>query len=80
MKIYGSMLCKDCIACRKDLDGRGVAYEFKDFAEDLQNLKDFLVIRDTHPTFAELHGEPKIGIPCIVLDDGKVTLDWNDLG
>ncbi len=33
LKIYGSMLCKDCVACRKDLDNAGVAYEFLDFAE-----------------------------------------------
>lgn len=79
MIIYGSMLCKDCIACRQDLDSRGVAYDFRDFADDLQNLKDFLVLRDTNPIFEELRGQPKVGIPCIVLDDETVTLEWEGI-
>ena len=79
MKIYGSMLCKDCVACRKQLDEAGVAYEYLDFAENLQNLKDFLKIRDTSELFAAVRSEERIGIPCIVLDDGTVTLDWESL-
>lgn len=79
MIIYGSMLCKDCVACKQNLDSRGVAYEFKDFSEDLQNLKDFLVLRDTKSIFSELRRQPKIGIPCILLDDGTVTFDWDNL-
>ncbi len=73
------MLCKDCVACRQDLDSRGVQYEFKDFADDLQNLKDFLILRDTNSVFAEIRGEPKVGIPCIVMDDGTLTLEWETI-
>lgn len=28
LKIYGSMLCKDCVRCRQDLDRLGKAYVF----------------------------------------------------
>ena len=50
IKIYGSMLCPDCVACRKDLDEAGTAYEYLDFSEDLKNLKEFLKIRHSlHP-------------------------------
>ena len=79
LKIYGSMLCPDCVACRKDLDEAGVAYEYLDFSEDLKNLKEFLKIRDGNPLFDELRGEGKIGIPCIVLEDGTIKLDWSEL-
>ena len=76
LKIYGCMLCKDCVACREDLDKAGVDYMFLDFAQDLQNLKEFLKIRDGSPEFNEIRNTDRIGIPCIVTEDGTVLLDW----
>ena len=78
LKIYGSMLCPDCVACRKALDDANVAYEYLDFAEHLQNLKDFLKLRDREAAFEAIRGSGKIGIPCILRDDGSVTLDWTE--
>ena len=76
MRIDGSMLCPDCVECCKDLDAEGTAYVFCDFADDLQNLKDFLLIRDTNPVFDSVKREGKIGIPCLVHLDGTITLTW----
>ena len=78
LKIYGSMLCKDCVQIREDLDRAGVAYEFLDFAEDLGNLKEFLKFRDESPLFEDLRKEGKIGIPCILREDGTITLSWDE--
>lgn len=76
MRIYGTMQCPDCVVCCKDLDASGVAYTFLDFSDDLKNLKDFLNIRDTNPIFESVKQEGKIGIPCIVCEDGTVSLNW----
>ena len=76
MLIYGSMLCPDCVDCVKDLNTAGIAYQFCDFADDLAHLKAFLKIRDAEPVFEELKREGKIGIPCLVYDDGTVSLNW----
>ena len=78
LKIYGSMMCPDCVQIKKDLDNAGVEYEYKDFADSLLNLKEFLAIRDTNEIFAEVKEGGKIGIPCIVREDGSVTLDWEE--
>ena len=78
MIVYGSMLCPDCVQCRKELDEAGVAYEYLDFSENLRNLKEFLAIRDVNPLFDSLRQDGKIGIPCIVREDGSVTLDWKE--
>lgn len=78
LKIYGSMLCGDCVECRKDLDGKGVSYTFCDFSEKLEYLKDFLKLREDLPIFEPLKQEGKIGIPCIVKEDGTITLSWED--
>ena len=77
LKIYGSMLCKDCVTCRKELDQAGVAYEFLDFADNLMNLKAFLSLRDRNSRFSRIRGTGKIGIPCLVDDDGKIFLEWD---
>lgn len=79
IKIYGSMLCPDCVQCREDLDKAGVAYEYLDFADSLLHLKEFLAIRENSPLFIEVKNRGGIGIPCIVKDDGSVTLDWAEL-
>lgn len=76
LKIYGSMQCPDCVRCREDLDKAGTAYEYLDFADSLLYLKEFLTIRDREPIFEEVKANGKIGIPCIVRDDGSVTLEW----
>lgn len=78
LRIYGSMLCPDCVQCRKELDAAGVAYEYLDFSEELKNLKDFLQLRDHCPVFADARGDGRIGIPCLVRDDGSVTLNWKE--
>ena len=76
MTIYGSMLCPDCVECLKDLDEVGTAYTFCDFSKNLLNLKNFLKLRDQNAIFEEVKREGKIGIPCIVHDDGTVSLTW----
>lgn len=78
LKIYGSMLCPDCVDCCADLDKAGVAYEFLDFAADLKNLKAFLKLRDENTVFEAAKAEGNIGIPCILREDGSVTLTWEE--
>ena len=76
LKIYGSMLCKDCVECVGDLKKANVEFEFLDFADSLLNLKEFLKIRDENPLFDAVREKGSIGIPAIVKEDGSVTLDW----
>lgn len=76
LKIYGSMLCPDCVECRADLDRAGVAYEYLDFSESLLHLKEFLKLREL-PLFDEIKQNGGIGIPCIVDENGKVSLSWD---
>ena len=76
LKIYGSMLCRDCVQCREELDAAGVRYQFCDFIEDLKWLKEFLKLRDGDPMYDEVREAGSIGIPTILLPDGSVTLSW----
>ena len=76
MIIYGSMLCPDCVECKKDLDASETRYDYRDISENLLYLKEFLKIRDKNPLFDAVKAEGKIGIPCILHDDGRVALQW----
>lgn len=78
LKIYGSLLCPDCVECCADLDKAQVEYEFLDFFKELKNLKEFLKIRDGSSLFDQAREEGNIGIPCIVKEDGTVTLSWEE--
>lgn len=78
LKIYGSMLCPDCVQCREDLDRAGISYEYLDFSQDLRNLKEFLLLRE-QPLFDQIRKEGKIGIPCIQKEDGTLLFDWEEL-
>ena len=78
LKIYGSMLCKDCVECVADLKKSKVEFEFLDFADSLLHLKEFLKLRDENCLFDSVRENGSIGIPAIVKEDGSLTLDWEE--
>ena len=61
----------------RDLDQNKVTYQFLDFADHLLYLKEFLKIRDENPMFDGVKENGSIGIPCIIEEDGTVTLNWS---
>lgn len=75
LKVYGSMLCPDCVQIRKDLDNAAVQYEYLDFSDSLIYLKEFLALREL-PLFDPVKEKGTIGIPCIVDEEGNVSLSW----
>ena len=77
LKIYGSEQCPDCVNCKRDLDAAGVEYLYLNISENLLFLKKFLKLRDENELFAEIRKAGKIGIPCIVEEDGSISFEWN---
>lgn len=78
LKIYGSKLCPDCVDCCRELEKANVKFEYCDFAENLLFLKEFLKLRDGNDMFNEIRTAGKIGIPCILRENGSITLDWKE--
>lgn len=76
LTIYGSDRCPDCIQCKEELDKAGVAYTYLSITEDLPDLKQYLLLRDTRAEFAEIRGTERIGIPCILDDQGNIFFEW----
>ena len=78
LKIYGSLQCPDCVRCLAELDAAGVGYEFLEFEKSLRYLKDFLKLRDMEACFDPIREQGSIGIPCILREDGTITLSWEE--
>ena len=76
LTIYGSDKCPDCIQCKEELDRAGVEYMYLSITDELPNLKQFLVLRDTNPEFEGIRGKEQIGIPCILDEQRNLTFDW----
>ncbi len=71
--------CPDCEYVEKQVEGNP-NFEVIDIGKDVNNLKEFLKLRDTNPSFDEAKRVEDIGIPCYVLEDGSVTLYSKDVG
>ena len=76
LKVYGSEMCPDCIECKYNLDRNNMEYDNIDITKSLKGLKEFLKLRDKDEIFDDAKDNGYIGIPALVTDDGKLTLDW----
>ena len=79
IRIYGMHTCPDC-ACIEEQVRDNDGYRIIDIGEHVRNLKAFLRLRDSSPVFDEALRNGSIGIPCFVLEDGRVTLSPEEAG
>lgn len=78
IKIYGMKTCPDCVFVDEQVKGND-RYEVIDIGEHVRNLKAFLSLRDNNPVFDDAKKHGYAGIPCFVLEDGRVTLTLKKL-
>lgn len=79
MKFYGTMICPDCRTARELLPAVGVEFEYVDITVSTANMREFLRLRDGNKAFDGVRKAGRIGIPCFLLDDGRVFLDTDSL-
>lgn len=77
LKVYGSPLCPECVACKSALDNNQVEFEYINITESMRNLKEFLKIRDNSEEYKEVKEGGYVGIPTLI-DDGKIILDYEE--
>ena len=77
MKVYGAEICYECRNYKAIQKARGFKADYVEIMENTTNLKEFLALRDGD-AFKEVRANKYIGIPCFVLDDGKITFDINE--
>lgn len=77
IKVYVMQTCPDCTAIKLQAadDPR---FEIIDIGEHVRNLKQFLTIRDSEPAFEAIRQKGSVGIPCFVLEDGRITFSLEE--
>ena len=80
IKIYGMNTCPDCEYLYDQIKGRENEFEYIHVEEHVKKLKEFLKIRDNSSVFDECKRDGFAGLPCFVLEDGRVTLSPEDVG
>lgn len=83
IKIYGMITCPDCSYLLDQISGLEDKYEYIEIGEHVLKMKEFLRIRDSKDN-AEIFKDVKeaggVGIPCFVLEDGRISLNPSDAG
>lgn len=53
------------------LSQNNVEFTFVEITESMATLRAFLQYRDNHPAFEEVKSAGRVGLPCIVINDGE---------
>lgn len=77
MKFIGMRNCGDCIDAESVLKQASVPFEYVDIAAEPENLREFILLRDSRPEFDKIKANGYVGIPCFVMDDGRILFDEN---
>lgn len=78
VKVYVMETCPDCVQVKSQLK-ENPNYELIDIGEHVRNLKQFLMLRDTHPAFVYIKEHGSIGIPCFVFEDGNIQFSTEEV-
>lgn len=73
--VIGTELCPDTISALNVLDKKRIPYSFFDITKSIQNLKYFMVLRDTLEAEQEARDNHIVGIPLFLMDDGSYETD-----
>ena len=78
-KVYVMESCPDCVEVKQRYSNNP-DFELVDIGNQARNLKEFLVLRDTHPAFVKVRERGNIGIPCFIKEDGTVIISLKKFG
>ncbi|MGR3807473.1 hypothetical protein [Pasteurella testudinis] len=77
--LFFTHLCPDTEPFVAELNGLKVEYESVNIFESMANFKRFLKLRDSDRTFDEAKQNGYIGIPALLLVNGDVILELDEL-
>ncbi|MCR4831119.1 MAG: glutaredoxin-related protein [Pseudobutyrivibrio sp.] len=80
IKIYGLHTCPYCDFLQPQIEGKENEYKYIDIGQHVQNMHEFMDLRDNRPEFDHSKEIGDIGIPCFLFEDGRISLDPADAG
>lgn len=79
IKLFVMPTCPYCDYVEKQVEGNP-NFKIVDISKHINNLKEFLDLRDNNDAFDEAKRVGDAGVPCYLLEDGTVTLSSIDVG
>ena len=73
IKIIGSHQCPDTLYALHVLAEKGYEVDFVDILGSHAGLKEYLTLRETDALYKDICGTQRLGIPCMILEDGTKT-------
>ena len=73
IKVYVMESRPDCLELKQRYSDNP-DYELVDIGKQARSLKEFIVLRDSHPAFVKVKERGNIGIPCFIKEDGSVII------
>lgn len=70
IKIIGSHQCPDTLYALHVLAEKGYEVDFVDILGSHAGLKEYLTLRETDALYKDICGTQRLGIPCMILEDG----------
>ena len=77
--VYGTMICPDTVDALELFKKNSIDVDYRDFGDKISYLKEFLAIRDSSSLFDNARKTRTIGVPCIIFEDGSITLNPEDV-
>lgn len=77
--VYFASWCPDTAPFFAEVERLNIDVEKVDMVGNATGLKAFLKLRDSHPAFDDVKKNGYIGIPALVLENGDVVLDKDQL-
>lgn len=75
--VYGTLICKDCMAMKIVFEKLNVNYRHINITEKSVDLREFMRMRDKDEFFQEIRENGKVGIPFFTKGDQK-SFDINE--
>lgn len=69
--LFGSTYWDGCADMKEFLSKNNINFIYMNISESLFNLKMFLKYRDSSPVFKGIKEKGRIGVPCIMIDNGE---------
>ena len=77
--LYGINSCPECTGLYEQVKGDS-RVEIVDVSKHILLLKEFLSLRDKDPAFDEAKANGYAGLPCFLLENGRVTFSPEEVG
>ena len=79
MKLIGLKVDRECYDASNVLKQAGVRFEYVEIGASAENMIYFTHLRDTRPEFDVLKAQGFVGLPCFLMEDGRILFDENEV-